>query len=175
LKEVAVSPVTLTPVDQLQEAVEAVLARALPYLGVLLPYAELHHIGATAISGALSKGDVDVLVRVSSEDFKLAVDTLKQHFALKQPDHWSAEFASFGNDEGYALPLGIQVVVESSGMDFFLFLRDYFKAGPDAVEEYNALKIAHADEGEEAYWQAKDTFLAEILASRDKLSDGETA
>jgi|SRR5208282_2282470 len=38
--------------------------------------------------------------------------------------------------------------------------------------QYNRLKLTHSNEGAEAYWRAKDSFLRKILSSR---KDGETA
>jgi GrpB-like predicted nucleotidyltransferase (UPF0157 family) len=139
----------------------------MPQLAALLPDAELHHIGATAIPGSVTKGDVDVLVRVSSEEFPQAVDVLRQRFAVKQATNWTGNFASFGDDSQYALPLGIQLVVKNSDVDFLLFLREYFIFNADALEEYNRLKLAHSKDGAEGYWRAKDLFLSKILRSRN--------
>ncbi len=136
-------------------------------LAVLLPGAEWHHIGATAVPGALTKGDVDILLRLPRADFPGAVEALRRHFATKQPDNWTPEFASFGADAGYGLPLGVQVVVRDSPGDFLLFLRDYLATHGEALAEYNRVKSAHAADGPAAYWNAKDTFLARILAHRD--------
>ena len=153
---------TLAP--QVGRILESVSAR----LRGLVPDAEFHHIGATAIPGSLTKGDLDVLLLVSPARFQATVDLLRQHFVVKQPMNWTSEFASFGDDLGYELPLGIQVVVKDSSADFLLFLRDYFVANPDALAEYNRLKSAHAQEGPEDYWKAKDAFLAKILAARPR-------
>ena len=158
--------IILQMADDLAPQVEGILDRVFARLRVLVPDAELHHVGATAISGSLTKGDVDVLVRVSPARFQATVEVLQAHFAVKQPMNWTSDFASFGDDTGYELPLGIQLFVRDSSGDFLLFLRDYFIANPDALADYNRLKMAHADEGPEGYWKAKDAFLAKILASR---------
>ena len=98
--------------------------------------------------------------------FPEVVDLLKHHFSVKQPSNWSPEFASFGDDTGCDLPVGIQVVVKDSGADFLLFLRDYFLGHPEALNEYNRLKATHSEGSLEEYWKAKDHFLAKILSSR---------
>jgi GrpB-like predicted nucleotidyltransferase (UPF0157 family) len=160
--------ITLRKADELIPQVESILDRVFAQVRGLVPDAELHHIGATALPGALTKGDVDVLLRVTPARFQSAVDVLRPHFAVKQPVNWTSEFASFGDDVGHDLPVGIQVVVKDSSADFLLYLRDYFTARPEALSEYNRLKVAHADEGEEGYWRAKDEFFARILASRKR-------
>ena len=87
-----------------------------------LPDAEIHHIGATAVAGSVTKGDVDILFRVSAAEFEPAVETLRRHFSVKQSENWTTSFASFGDDTSYELPVGVQVVVNDSPDDFFLFL-----------------------------------------------------
>jgi GrpB-like predicted nucleotidyltransferase (UPF0157 family) len=159
--------VVLRPVSELAPQVERILGRVTAQLGALLPGAEVHHVGATALPGALTKGDVDVLVRVAPSGFGAAAEVLGRHFAVKQPANWTASFASFGDDDGHELPLGIQLVAEGGEEDFFLYLRDYFLAHPDALREYDRLKETHAPGGAEAYWRAKCEFLGAILTDRE--------
>jgi GrpB-like predicted nucleotidyltransferase (UPF0157 family) len=155
----------LSKSEDWQPVLESVLDLLRSSLRALVPDAELHHIGATSVRGALTKGDVDVLLRLSRERFPAIVEQLKGHFQIKQPANWTPEFASFGDDDHYALPVGIQVVVIDATEDSFLFLRDYFLRNPDALEQYNRLKAAAAPSGPEAYWKAKDGFLSGILES----------
>jgi GrpB-like predicted nucleotidyltransferase (UPF0157 family) len=161
--------ILLRSADDLLPQVECILDRLSGQIRSLLPNAELYHIGATAIPGALTKGDVDVLLRVSPDRFAATVDALLPHFQIKQQVNWSAEFASFGDDTGYELPVGIQVVATGSELDFLLFLRDYLIANREALEEYNRLKLVHSADAE-LYWQAKNDFFARILATRTKTS-----
>ncbi|MET0397718.1 MAG: GrpB family protein [Longimicrobiaceae bacterium] len=155
--------VILVPVSELMPRVERTLGRVTARLRAIVPGAGLHHIGATALPGALTKGDVDVLVRVAPARFPAVVEVLGRHFAVKQPANWTASFASFGDDDGYELPLGIQVVVEGGAEDFFLFLRDHFVSNPRALAEYDRLKTVHAPDGAEAYRRAKADFLGSIM------------
>ena len=87
-----------------------------------MPKSEFHHIGVTAIPGSLTKGDVDVLLRVEARDFMPSVATLRQHFTINQRKIWSDVFASFADDCSFPFPPGIQLVVKGSEADFFLFL-----------------------------------------------------
>ena len=140
------------------------LRRVSTLLGPLLPDVELHHIRATPIPGALTKGDLDVLLRVENSMFASASDILRKIFAIKQPQNWNPYFASFGSDTGYSLPLGVQLVVKDSEADFFLFVRDYLLSHPEIVAELNRVKRACADRSAEEYWSAKDRILAPIVA-----------
>ena len=76
-----------------------------------LPFADIQHVGGTVIPGLLTKGDLDINVRVQSEDFEGAVELLKELYEINQPENWSDVYASFKNDDSYILPLGIQVSV----------------------------------------------------------------
>lgn len=158
--------IALKTSDELVPLVQSVLQALFARIRVLLPDAELHHIGATAVPGALTKGDIDILLRVKPPDFPIVVEALKQHFQIKQPENWTPEFASFGDDTAYPLPVGVQVVVRDSSVDFLLFLRDYFIENSAALTEYNRLKTAHCKDGPEGYWKAKNELLARILAGR---------
>lgn len=161
------APIVLHPAGSLLPQVQRVLECTLPALRRLLPTAEVEHVGATAVPGALTKGDVDVVVRVPAGEFPLAVEVLRSHFEVRQPENWTPAFASFGDDTR-ELPLGIQLVVQEPRGDFLTRMRDRLRACPEALAEYNALKARYAAEGPEAYWGAKDAYLRRILA-RDSL------
>ena len=154
--------------DELRPQVEAILSQLFARVAELLPNAECHHIGATSIPGAVTKGDIDILVRVSAGGFESAKEVLGKHFEIKQAKNWTTNFASFGDDSTYAMPVGIQLVVRDSELDFLRYLRDYLIEHPAAAEEYNRIKQANAAFGPERYWQEKDKFFATILAERTK-------
>lgn len=131
-----------------------------------MPGAEVHHVGATAIPGAVTKGDLDVLIRVDGHDFHEAVEKLRSTFCVKQPENWDPCFASFGTDTEFRMQVGVQLVVRDSEADFFLFVRDYLIEHPQALQEYYELKLKSLDGGSEGYWSAKDRFLSAILKRR---------
>jgi GrpB-like predicted nucleotidyltransferase (UPF0157 family) len=161
-----VKTIKLKTVEELEPKVKVTLAKIFAKLARLFPEVEAHHIGATAIPGSLTKGDVDVLLRVPKARFQTVVKVLRQHFTIKQAGNWTPEFASFGDDARHVLPAGIQVVIEDSSMDFFLFLRDYFISHRDALDKYNRLRLIHAAEGQKSYRKAKNEFLEKILTLR---------
>ncbi len=160
------SPIILQDADALRPVVERVLAGLAVRLDLLLPGVRIEHIGATAIPGALTKGDLDVALRLPAAQFAGAVAALKRDFPMRQVENWAPDFASFGDDATYELPVGIQVVIENSPSDFLVYLRDHLIAHTDALAVYNALKVAHAPRGPDAYWKAKNEFFAPILEAR---------
>lgn len=61
----------------------------------IAPWAEVKLIGGTAIPGALTKGDVDLLVRVHKNKFLKTKSLLKEMFEENNQEFWNNEFAIF--------------------------------------------------------------------------------
>jgi GrpB-like predicted nucleotidyltransferase (UPF0157 family) len=154
------------PVEVFRRQADSIVATAAASIERLLGAVKIDHIGATAIPGALTKGDVDVLVRVPREDFPPAVAACKERYAIHQLENWNNDFASFKDEITFSLPLGIQLVVQDSGADFFRYLRDRLRADPRLLTEYNQLKTRHQGGKPEAYWRAKNRFFERVLAER---------
>lgn len=47
-----------------------------------LPFADVQHVGSSAIPNSLTKGDLDIQVRVTLEQFPIAVQTLEALYEL---------------------------------------------------------------------------------------------
>jgi GrpB-like predicted nucleotidyltransferase (UPF0157 family) len=155
-------PVILRPTEELRGRADVVAEALRGELARLLPRAEVEHIGATAHPAGWTKGDVDLSVVVPADGFDDAVAALKDRFAVAQPENWTSTFASFSVDDR-DLPVGLQLAVKGSGSDFLVALRDLLRDRPDLLEAYDDAKRAAAADGREAYWQAKDAFLADLL------------
>jgi GrpB-like predicted nucleotidyltransferase (UPF0157 family) len=163
--------VILTVSDDLRPTTSEVLTEVCERIAAMLPAVEVHHIGATAIPGALTKGDLDVVLRVEAQDFNSTIAKLRAAFALKQPENWDPYFASFGSDTDYAMPVGVQLVIKNSEADFFLFVRDYLRSHADALAEYNQAKEESVARGAKDYWNAKNRVLAQIIALKPKAAN----
>jgi GrpB-like predicted nucleotidyltransferase (UPF0157 family) len=134
----------------------------------LVPTAEVEHVGATAVPGLLTKGDVDLLVRVPEGDFPGAAAALRRRYEVDQPANWTGTFASFAEEQEGDVPVGVQLVVAGSRVDAaFVSLRRVFRTRPDLVERSNDLKLRHADGGADAYARAKQAFLEALLRDLD--------
>jgi GrpB-like predicted nucleotidyltransferase (UPF0157 family) len=126
-----------------------------------LPEAAVEHIGATAIPGAWSKGDVDVLVRVEPADFAAAVEALRSLYAEHQLENWNATFASFAPA---GEPVGAQLVATGSADERdFLRFRERLSGEPALLAEYNELKRRHEGSDEDAYRTAKAAFVRRVV------------
>lgn len=154
----------LTRSEDLAPIAAKVLEEVSAKIAAQLPDVEVHHIGATAIPGGLTKGDLDVLLRVEDSEFHSAIERLRTSFAVKQAENWDPCFASFGSDTDYDLPVGVQLVVKDSEADFFLFVRDHLISNAEALAAYNRIKLEAADKSPDEYWSAKNRFLSSIVA-----------
>ncbi len=123
------------------------------------PNASIEHIGSTAIPGTLTKGDVDINVRLKLEEFDEVVEILKTLYKINQPENWTKEFASFKDD---SRDLGIQVTVLGSAEDYFVAQREYLKSHPEAVTELNALKERFEGKNMDEYRGAKEEFYEKL-------------
>jgi len=154
-------PIELCPAEDLASDIDAVLADLRRELAVLAPGVEVEHIGATAMPDGLTKGDVDVNLRVDADRFDQVVAALSTRFDVAQSQNWTETYASF-SDTCRGVPLGIQMTVEGSEDDFLLTLRDLMRADPELRHQYDAIKEANAPAGRDAYWRAKDDFLRRL-------------
>jgi GrpB-like predicted nucleotidyltransferase (UPF0157 family) len=130
----------------------------------LLPNAEVEHVGATSVPGALTKGDLDVLVRVPENEFSQSVAVLRSAYAVHQPRNWTRTLASFSDPTSSTPPVGVQLVVAASESDaLFGPFRDALIADPALLAEYNALKLRLDGESYELYTSTKGAFVEAVL------------
>jgi GrpB-like predicted nucleotidyltransferase (UPF0157 family) len=130
---------------------------------ILGPEVEIRHIGATAVPGCLTKGDVDLAVRVDQASFASVRAILDKHYAKNLESPRDDSFASYADDTG-AIPLGIQLVVRSSEHDTFNRFLGRLKQSDVVLASYNALKRSLSGADMEIYRQAKADFIARTLA-----------
>ena len=71
----------------------------------LVSGAEVEHVGSTAVPGALTKGDVDLLVRVGERGFPAAVESLRGRYVIHQPHNWTPTLASFNAPDAGEIPV----------------------------------------------------------------------
>lgn len=133
---------------------------------VLPAAAEIRHIGATAIPGCLTKGDLDILIRVPAADFPRTDAILEARFARNKGSVRTDSFSAF-EDASRAPHLGLQLTATGGPFDFFHRFAEALIQSPRLVEEYNALKRAHNNCDMAIYRAAKDAFIARVLSGTD--------
>jgi len=145
-----------------QEQVAELRERYRGRLAMLLPNADVQEIGATTLPGAITEGDLDLLVRVPADLFMAARGALGDSYAVHQLENWTTSFASF-KAAAREPEVGIHLVVEESEDDHLLRgSRDALLADPALVERYNALKREHEGGDPDVYWRAKTAFFESL-------------
>ncbi|WYP27787.1 GrpB family protein [Alkalihalobacillus sp. FSL W8-0930] len=129
----------------------------------LVPNADIHHVGSTAVSNALTKGDLDFQVRVKQEDFQQAKQSLLTIYGLNTGSSQTSFFSAFEIED--ELPIGIQLTVIHSEIDHFWKVTKYLKENPTAQEQYNQLKLTYNGQPMDLYRKKKSTFIESLLES----------
>jgi GrpB-like predicted nucleotidyltransferase (UPF0157 family) len=129
--------------------------------------AKVEHIGATSVPGLFTKGDLDISVSVSEDNFSEAVVVLKSSYEIHQPENWTESFASFKVKESSSIPVGVQLVIQGSLDDIFIRSRDLLIAQPCKINELNQLKLSHDGGNMDKYVEEKGAFFTQLLQTND--------
>ena len=133
-------------------------------LAALLPSGSIiEHVGATAIADCETKGDLDIAVRVNSQDFDTADCALAAVYSRNPGSIRTDAFSAF-EDADSDPHLGVQLVVVGSQFDVFHLFRDRLAANPALVVQYNALKRQWQNRPMEDYRRAKAAFVERVIA-----------
>ncbi|MGK5685222.1 GrpB family protein [Actinoplanes sp. URMC 104] len=147
----------LRPGARFLPAAHAILRHERERLDALLPGAhELVLVGGSSLPRALTKGDVDLHLRVPPADFEPVVTALRDVYEVVHPEIWQPTLATFAVEA--ALPTGVAVTPAGSEHDV-RFTRTWQRmaADPRLVDAYNALKLRHRDDPAE-YERQKSAF-----------------
>jgi GrpB-like predicted nucleotidyltransferase (UPF0157 family) len=156
--------VEIEPEPALRPKVAAAWSRLTAQLQQTLPDADIEHIGATAVPGALTKGDLDVLVSVAEDQFEEAIDRLSSRYTRHHPEEWTTDLASFREEPASELPVGIQLVIAGGRSErVFLRWRDLLRQDRQLLDRYDDFKVAHAGDGYAEYTEAKAGFIEREL------------
>jgi GrpB-like predicted nucleotidyltransferase (UPF0157 family) len=138
-------------------------ARIAADVSSILPGAEIEHVGATAVSGCLTKGDLDVLVRVTHQDFPLAMRTLDAVLRRGERNDPTSDYVEY--DCGCAgCSASVQLVVAGCWHDRrFRQLKSVLESDAAALARYNELKRRHEGHALSDYGVAKSAFIDELL------------
>lgn len=131
----------------------------------LIPEADVQHVGSTAVPGSLTKGDLDIQVRVSLESFESASLALTQLYQINHGSDRNESFIAFKKDF-IQISLGVQLSVINSPYDIFWKIRDFFLKHKDWNDDYNLLKESFEGKSMIEYRKAKSAFLEKMMDSQ---------
>ncbi len=150
------------PVSNFLELAKRVFEEQKVRIVQLLPYADVQHIGSTSIPNSVTKGDLDLSIRVPKEEFKHAAEELKSIYDINQPENWSNTFASFKDDKNLGISFGAQLVVKGSKSDDFIKLRDILIENPQLVKQLNTIKMKYEGKNMDEYQKEKADFFQKL-------------
>ena len=149
--------------SEYQAAAGAVYLSVVQEIARLLPDAQAEHIGASAIPGAVSKGDLDICVLVTAQEHARAVQVLQGAGYVAKKDTLCTPELCMLLSPRTDTDVALQVVAKGSEFEFFLHFRDALRADPRLVEQYNQLKQRFAPFGMERYREEKSRFITTVL------------
>ncbi|NKY41624.1 GrpB family protein, partial [Cellulomonas septica] len=164
----------LIPAEDLHDAaVEVVDAERAKLAAACVP-GELVWVGASSVPGALTRGDVDLHLRVPPEEFDAAVALVRRDHAVVHPEIWCATLATFAVDA--PLPAGLAVTPLGSEHDV-RFTRTWalLRADPALLAEHNRVKAEADEAAPDEYEARKSAFFDRVLAdgaTTDPAGDG---
>lgn len=127
---------------------------------------ELALVGGSSVPGALTRGDVDLHLRVEPAGFTGVVAGLRTIHRVVRPEIWTSTLATFAVDAD--LPAGLAVTPAGSEHDVrFTVTWRRLRAEPVLLEEYNALKTGPVA----GYEQRKSAFFDAVVDADQVESD----
>lgn len=152
----------LVPNRPAARAAERLFRRLRLRIARRVPRGVILHIGATAIRGLATKGDLDLVVRVRPNDFPAADRALAALFDRNLGSDRSVSFAAFKDDHA-APPLGVQLVAIGSTHDDFHVLKDLVARDPALRWQLRLLKRRFHGRSMDRYRAAKGRLLERAL------------
>lgn len=132
----------------------------------VIPDADIQHVGSSAIPNSLSKGDLDIQVRVSSEKFSHAVNELSNLYDNNDGSIKTSEFRAF-KDDTMTPPLGVQLTIFESEFDFFWKFRDVLLKNEKYRVDYDNLKKSFEGKAMDDYREGKNEFFNKIKKTKE--------
>jgi GrpB-like predicted nucleotidyltransferase (UPF0157 family) len=144
--------------NEIQKSYNDVIIKIQPYL----PNAEIIHIGSTAIPGCLTKGDIDIVIRVSETDFLNSMCILNKILVRSNRNLPTEDYAEFDFLDS-VLPVSIQLVSKNGAYDDFHLIKNIICSDKRILQNYNDLKLTFNGCDMEDYRLAKKVFFNKLL------------
>ncbi|MXY54781.1 MAG: GrpB family protein [Gammaproteobacteria bacterium] len=151
--------------DEYQPAATHLFERVAEEVRRHVPESRIEHVGASAVPGAISKGDLDVFVGVPRERFEQTIGALGHLGYSVKADTLRTESLCMLETHRYPTAVALQVVENGSRFEMFLTFRDALRRDAALLCQYNDLKRACEGLGEDCYRTRKAAFIKGVLAS----------
>ena len=150
--------------EEYQPRVERLFALVASEVRAAVASARIEHIGASAVPGAISKGDLDVFLGIERQDFDHTISVLGTLGYTVKEDTLRTESLCMLETPRYDSPVAIQIVENGSQFEMFLTFRDALRRDAALLRAYNAMKRSCEGFCEERYRAVKASFVEDALA-----------
>lgn len=130
------------------------------------PNFRVEHIGSSSIPGAVSKGDLDIFIGVTQEEFNRTIQLLESIGFYEKTDTLRTESLRMMVTDSYEEDVAVQLVANGSEHESFLEFRDKLRSNPDLVSRYNQLKFDCKGLAHDNYREVKSAFIETVLKTR---------
>jgi GrpB-like predicted nucleotidyltransferase (UPF0157 family) len=131
-------------------------------LAALIPGADIQHVGSTAIPGSLTKGDLDIEVRVVASTYPAAKQRLSEIHDVNVGGFVGEDAVSFEDYSGTP-SVGIHLTAIGGSADIQWRFRDLLVASEPLRHEYDDLKRQFEGKSMARYREAKERFVTRVL------------
>lgn len=144
-----------------------------------VPDAEVVHVGSTSLERGLSRGDLDIQVRVAACRYAAALAAIAPHYMVNDDGYTSDDAASF-KDDSLDPPVGLILTAINGSGDVLWRFRDTLRSCPELAAEYSAIKARCQGGSLAAYRAAKALFIDRVsrtpqYAAQSRISAGQGA
>jgi len=155
-------------------AADALFAQQKTDLVVLIADADVQHVGSTALLDGLTKGDLDIQVRVPPHQYDAARAAMAPHYQLNPGGFRGADGISFKDDDTTP-PLGVHLTIIDGESDIQWRFREVLNDRADLRREYDAIKQRFHGKSMDAYREVKDEFFARVAQTEAYRSTWKSA
>jgi len=143
--------------------IDAIFNELYESLLYISPNFRVEHIGSSSIQGAVSKGDLDIFIGVTQEEFNQTIQLLESIGFYEKTDTLRTESLRMMVTESYEEDVALQLVANGSEHESFLEFRDKLRSNPDLVSRYNQLKFDCKGLAHDNYREVKSAFIETVL------------
>ena len=129
----------------------------------VIPRSRIEHVGSSSIPGMISKGDLDIYLGVSPNDFYQTITLLASIGFYTKTDTLQTDSLRMMITQDYREDVAIQVVVNGTEYECFIDFRDKMRSNPTLIAAYNRLKLECEGLTESAYREVKSSFIETVL------------
>lgn len=151
--------------NEIQKRTNMAFQKTYSLLVKILPGEDIQHVGATSIPGSLTKGDIDIQIRVDERSFAKTRKILQKYFKLDPENPLTIDYACF-KDNKSKMSIGIQLTVKNSKYDDFYKIRDLLINDKKLLKKYNEIKKKYQGKFMTEYREEKEKFFEKIVKEK---------